>query len=154
TRSGTHTGLGEAGDAGGTVGVLAVARALTWSIARGVGVPPPPSWATMSSTPPRAHPVLRGHLRNHIDSSVALHLDPSVASPISKAMSRQVVTYNRLRRGSAEFPFPTGGEEDSPVTETPLVAVIMGSKSDWETMRHADEMLTRLGVPHECAVMS
>jgi 5-(carboxyamino)imidazole ribonucleotide mutase len=40
------------------------------------------------------------------------------------------------------------------VSETPLVAVIMGSKSDWETMRHADEMLTRLGVPHECAIVS
>jgi 5-(carboxyamino)imidazole ribonucleotide mutase len=36
----------------------------------------------------------------------------------------------------------------------PLVAVIMGSKSDWETMRHADEMLTRLGVSHECAIVS
>ena len=33
--------------------------------------------------------------------------------------------------------------------DRPLVSVIMGSKSDWETMRHADEMLTRLGVPHE-----
>ena len=30
----------------------------------------------------------------------------------------------------------------------------MGSKSDWETMRHADEMLTQFGVPHECKVMS
>jgi 5-(carboxyamino)imidazole ribonucleotide mutase len=39
-------------------------------------------------------------------------------------------------------------------TREALVAVIMGSKSDWETMRHADEMLTRLGVPHECAIMS
>ena len=36
----------------------------------------------------------------------------------------------------------------------PLVGVIMGSQSDWETMRHADEMLTRFGVPHECRVMS
>src|SRR6185369_15150061 len=36
----------------------------------------------------------------------------------------------------------------------PLVAVIMGSKSDWETMRHADEMLTEFGVTHECHVMS
>ncbi len=36
----------------------------------------------------------------------------------------------------------------------PLVAVIMGSKSDWETMRHTDEMLTRFGVPHECRVIS
>ena len=37
---------------------------------------------------------------------------------------------------------------------TPLVAVIMGSKSDWETMRHADDMLTEFGVQHECRVMS
>jgi len=36
----------------------------------------------------------------------------------------------------------------------PLVAVIMGSKSDWETMRHADEMLTQFGIPHESKVMS
>ena len=36
----------------------------------------------------------------------------------------------------------------------PLVAVIMGSKSDWETMRHAHEMLGRFGVPHECRVVS
>lgn len=36
----------------------------------------------------------------------------------------------------------------------PLVAVIMGSKSDWETMRHADETLTKFEVPHECRVLS
>ncbi len=36
----------------------------------------------------------------------------------------------------------------------PLVAVIMGSKSDWETMRHADQTLTDFGVDHECRVMS
>jgi 5-(carboxyamino)imidazole ribonucleotide mutase len=36
----------------------------------------------------------------------------------------------------------------------PLVAVIMGSKSDWEVMRQADEMLTKFGVPHECRVLS
>ena len=40
-------------------------------------------------------------------------------------------------------------------TLTPsLVAVIMGSKSDWETMRHVDETLTKFGVPHECRVVS
>ena len=38
--------------------------------------------------------------------------------------------------------------------ERPLVAVIMGSTSDWETMRHADEILTRFGVAHECRVIS
>jgi len=37
---------------------------------------------------------------------------------------------------------------------TPLVAVVMGSKSDWDTMRHADETLTDFGVAHECRVMS
>ncbi len=36
----------------------------------------------------------------------------------------------------------------------PLVGIVMGSKSDWETMLHADEMLTRFGVPHECRVVS
>ncbi|HWE03243.1 MAG TPA: 5-(carboxyamino)imidazole ribonucleotide mutase [Tepidisphaeraceae bacterium] len=36
----------------------------------------------------------------------------------------------------------------------PLVSIIMGSKSDWETMQHADAMLTQLGVPHECRVIS
>lgn len=35
-----------------------------------------------------------------------------------------------------------------------LVAVVMGSKSDWETMKHADDILTRFGVPHECAIVS
>jgi len=38
--------------------------------------------------------------------------------------------------------------------EEPLVAVIMGSKSDWETMRHADEILTQFGAPHECRIIS
>jgi 5-(carboxyamino)imidazole ribonucleotide mutase len=36
----------------------------------------------------------------------------------------------------------------------PLVAVIMGSASDWETMRHAAEILTEFGVPHERRIVS
>ena len=40
------------------------------------------------------------------------------------------------------------------IQEEPLVAVIMGSKSDWETMRHSDETLTRFDVPHECRIIS
>lgn len=36
----------------------------------------------------------------------------------------------------------------------PLVGVIMGSRSDWETMRHAAEALERLGVAHEVKVVS
>jgi 5-(carboxyamino)imidazole ribonucleotide mutase len=38
--------------------------------------------------------------------------------------------------------------------ERPLVGVIVGSTSDWEVMRHATEMLERLGVPHEARVVS
>jgi 5-(carboxyamino)imidazole ribonucleotide mutase len=36
----------------------------------------------------------------------------------------------------------------------PLVGIIMGSKSDWETMRHAADTLNELGVPHETKVVS
>ena len=36
----------------------------------------------------------------------------------------------------------------------PLVGIIMGSTSDWETMRHASEILDALGVPHEMRVVS
>lgn len=36
----------------------------------------------------------------------------------------------------------------------PLVAILMGSKSDWETMSHSGETLTRFGVPHESRVLS
>jgi 5-(carboxyamino)imidazole ribonucleotide mutase len=37
---------------------------------------------------------------------------------------------------------------------SPLVGVIMGSKSDWETMRLAAEMLAQFAVPHECRIVS
>ncbi len=36
----------------------------------------------------------------------------------------------------------------------PLVAVIMGSKSDWDTMRHADAVLTQFDIPHENKIVS
>jgi 5-(carboxyamino)imidazole ribonucleotide mutase len=38
--------------------------------------------------------------------------------------------------------------------QTPLVGIIMGSRSDWETMRHAAATLERLGIPHETRVVS
>jgi 5-(carboxyamino)imidazole ribonucleotide mutase len=37
---------------------------------------------------------------------------------------------------------------------TPPVAIIMGSQSDWETMRHAAETLDALGVPYESRIVS
>lgn len=49
-------------------------------------------------------------------------------------------------------------EEAHPVKTSasgaPVVGVVMGSKSDWETMRHAAEMLESLGVAHEVRVVS
>ncbi|HVI06170.1 MAG TPA: 5-(carboxyamino)imidazole ribonucleotide mutase, partial [Sphingomicrobium sp.] len=36
----------------------------------------------------------------------------------------------------------------------PLVGIIMGSKSDWETMRHTADILEQLGVPHETKIVS
>jgi 5-(carboxyamino)imidazole ribonucleotide mutase len=40
------------------------------------------------------------------------------------------------------------------MTDHPLVGIIMGSASDWETMRHSADMLAELGVPHESKVVS
>jgi len=38
--------------------------------------------------------------------------------------------------------------------DTPLIGIVMGSRSDWETMQHAAEKLETLGVPHEVRVVS
>ena len=38
--------------------------------------------------------------------------------------------------------------------EAPRVGVIMGSRSDWDTLRHASDTLTALGIAHECQVVS
>ena len=40
------------------------------------------------------------------------------------------------------------------MNDRPLVGVIMGSKSDWETLRHADALLAEFGVPHESRIVS
>jgi len=40
------------------------------------------------------------------------------------------------------------------MTEPPLVGIIMGSKSDWETMRHAADVLDQLGIAHETRIVS
>jgi 5-(carboxyamino)imidazole ribonucleotide mutase len=38
--------------------------------------------------------------------------------------------------------------------EAPRVGVVMGSRSDWETLRHATEVLTQLGISYEARVVS
>lgn len=40
------------------------------------------------------------------------------------------------------------------MSKSPLIGVIMGSRSDWETMSHAAETLDALGVPYETSVVS
>lgn len=65
----------------------------------------------------------------------------------------------RARQGTAG-PRLTGtrvGARDQDARDAaiaPRVAVIMGSKSDWPTMRRSAEMLTELGVPHEVKIVS
>jgi 5-(carboxyamino)imidazole ribonucleotide mutase len=44
----------------------------------------------------------------------------------------------------------TNNNQDPP----PIIGVVMGSKSDWETMAEGARILTRFGVPHECRVVS
>jgi 5-(carboxyamino)imidazole ribonucleotide mutase len=39
-------------------------------------------------------------------------------------------------------------------SSNPLIGVVMGSKSDWDTMRHASEMLARFHIPHESKIIS
>ena len=43
---------------------------------------------------------------------------------------------------------------DNLATKIPRVGIIMGSRSDWGTMRPASELLVELAIPHECLVVS
>ncbi len=61
------------------------------------------------------------------------------------------------RRGEKKSRSQGPGISASPgrrVSASPLVAVLMGSKSDWETMRAASETFKQFGVAHEAHVMS
>jgi 5-(carboxyamino)imidazole ribonucleotide mutase len=40
------------------------------------------------------------------------------------------------------------------MSDTPLVAIVMGSQSDWETMKNAAAALDKLGVAHDCRIVS
>jgi len=48
------------------------------------------------------------------------------------------------------FPFP----EPHVTSAAPVVGVLMGSSSDWETLQHATQILAEFGVPHEARVVS
>lgn len=68
------------------------------------------------------------------------------------AGKKQEAATSTSRRASASTSH--SASRSSSVSTSPLVAIIMGSTSDWETMRHADEVLTEFDVPHECLVVS
>ncbi len=69
--------------------------------------------------------------------------------------SRDLSASPRLRVSASSSSSPASSSSSLPASpHPPLVAVIMGSKSDWETMRHADQSLTEFGVVHECHVIS
>ena len=40
------------------------------------------------------------------------------------------------------------------MSKKPIVGIVMGSNSDWETMQHAAQMLEQFGIPHEAKVLS
>src|SRR5690606_35737985 len=46
------------------------------------------------------------------------------------------------------------GETRQMNTDAPVVGIVMGSQSDWETMRHAARILDELGVAHEVRIVS
>src|SRR5258707_8249938 len=84
-----------------------------------------------------------------------------VISDISSPMvgsRRGRAKVGKSARFSRGFSYPPQSEEMTQHSNNdeprPLVSVIMGSKSDLETLSHAEAMLSRFGVPHECRVVS
>jgi len=61
-------------------------------------------------------------------------------------------------RGPGRDPYDPSLMDPSPRAPVPaglpVVGVIMGSQSDWDTMQHASAALSDLGIPHECRVVS
>ncbi|MCP1244476.1 MULTISPECIES: 5-(carboxyamino)imidazole ribonucleotide mutase [Acetobacter] len=53
---------------------------------------------------------------------------------------------------SETAPLPTAPSQNADLA--PKVGIIMGSQSDWETMRHADAILTDMGIAHETLIVS
>ena len=64
---------------------------------------------------------------------------------------------SRLRGNDDGFAYTMLSPRLHRMTDTPIppvVGIIMGSRSDWETMRHAAETLTALDIPHDVKVVS
>lgn len=63
---------------------------------------------------------------------------------------------NREQNTAATLPMgrPELSSMSEYIDQQPLVGIIMGSRSDWETMQAASDMLKELAIPHECQVVS
>jgi 5-(carboxyamino)imidazole ribonucleotide mutase len=70
------------------------------------------------------------------------------------ANKRQYPINDGRSGGRAGVTAPAPGSEQLANSSPPLVGVIMGSSSDWETMEHVAKTLAELGVPHETRVVS
>src|SRR5262249_28064694 len=81
--------------------------------------------------------VQKGRLRFPRGSSALLPCCPTPHAPFSASCRPRRPDYTLVMSDGA-----------------PLVGLIMGSQSDWETMAHAAEVLTRFAVPHERRVVS
>ena len=76
-----------------------------------------------------------------------------MVAPLPPGVMQQARVGGRI----AHFPATPGEYKAPQVPESlpkPLVGVIMGSRSDWDTMQHAVQTLVDLGVPHEARVVS
>src|SRR5438132_1795565 len=98
--------------------------------------------------------------RVHLGSQRRLH-DPrsrqrSYRERNNAAPQAELLPHQRAagRARAAGFSRAVSPNRLSPNLAQPLVGVIMGSKSDWETMQHAADMLKALGVPFETQVVS
>ena len=60
----------------------------------------------------------------------------------------------RCGKLSGQMPKSTSNSKSKIKNQSPVVAVVMGSQSDWETMRAAHEVLRQFDVAHECDIVS
>ena len=68
--------------------------------------------------------------------------------------NQSVLQNSREKIGWSKSKMPRKKAKPKTSTPKPLVAIIMGSKSDWDTMKLASEVLTKFAVPHECKIVS
>ncbi len=76
------------------------------------------------------------------------------SKPVSATKPAGKTKAGPAKTGAAKTGAATAGREKTGPAISPVVGVVMGSKSDWETMQHAVAILRELGVPCEATVVS